>query len=258
MEEHTFLDLSPRQVRLLELVSGVSEQAGGKTRELMKDAAVLQRWTDLPEPEALEGIDLQENQRLEATQVWYRESRLPGLIKSIYMLQELEEAGIPAEDCRQWFEQALMSWSPSFLEFPFSRFWQAYESRVQDTEDELTWIDQILETILLLQNEEWGRLRQMPESPYVLVIAADYDKDMARWFADVEAAIPLSRMALRQLSFVAAKYCEHHDLAPMDEEGSVFVIGFRQDGNLLVPEVQSAAPMPELIEEIMKIVRPEL
>lgn len=32
MEERTFLDLTPRQVRLLELVSGVSEQAGGQTR----------------------------------------------------------------------------------------------------------------------------------------------------------------------------------------------------------------------------------
>lgn len=28
MEERTFLDLTPRQIRLLELVSSVSEQAG--------------------------------------------------------------------------------------------------------------------------------------------------------------------------------------------------------------------------------------
>ncbi len=65
----------------------------------------------------------------------------------------------------------------------------------------------------------------MPDSPYVLVIAADYDARLERWFADVEAAIPLSRMALRQLAFVATQYCEEHSLAPMDEDGSVFVTG---------------------------------
>lgn len=258
MEERTFLDLTPRQVRLLELVSGVSEQAGGQTRQLMKDAAMLQRWTDLPDPAALEGIGVPDSGQLDSTRTWYRESRLPGLIKSIYMLQELEEAGLETGPCRQWFEQALAAWSPSFLAFPFDRFWRAYESRIQDTEDELTWIDGILETILLLQNEEWGRLREMPDSPYVLVIAADYDARLERWFADVEAAIPLSRMALRQLAFVATQYCEEHSLAPMDEDGSVFVIGFREDGATLVPEIQAAGQLPGLIDEILRIVRPEL
>ena len=85
MEERTFLDLTPRQVRLLELVSGVSEQAGGQTRQLMKDAAMLQRWTDLPDPAALEGIGVPDSGQLDSTRTWYRESRLPGLIKSIYM-----------------------------------------------------------------------------------------------------------------------------------------------------------------------------
>ncbi len=78
------------------------------------------------------------------------------------------------------------------------------------------------------------------------------------WFADVEAAIPLSRMALRQLAFVATQYCEEHSLAPMDEDGSVFVIGFREDGATLVPEIQSAGQLPGLIDEILRIVRPEL
>ncbi len=258
MEERTFLDLTPRQIRLLELVSSVSEQAGGRTRELMKDPAVLEQWTDIPDPADMQGIDLENSGQLESTRNWYVETRLPGLIKSIYMLQELEEAGIAPEVCRQWFQQALCSWSPSFLDFPFSRFWDAYESRIRETEDDLSWIDSVLETILLLQNETWGRLRALPESPYVLVIAADYDPDMGRWFADVEAAIPLSRMALRQLAFVATKYCEEHDLPPMDEEGSVFVIGFREDGTELVPEIQSAAELPGLMEELMRIVRPEL
>ena len=44
----------------------------------------------------------------------------------------------------------------------------------------------------------------------------------------------------------------------MDEDGSVFVIGFREDGATLVPEIQSAGQLPGLIDEILRIVRPEL
>lgn len=252
--ERSLLDMDPAFAHLMDLVSAVSEQAGGHTRLRMQDAAVLKAWTDLPDPAALAGI---EDESLEETVRWYRQSPLPGLVKNIFLLGALEQQKVPEAQARRWFENALQVWSLSFLDFPFDAFWQVYEDRITGIEDETEWVSAILEEILTLQNETYGRLRHQEESEIVLVVAVDYDEEEDRYFADVEARLPLSHTAIRQLMFVSVQYCEDHRLAPMDEDGGVFVLGLKQERDSLVPEVQALEDLTPLVEEILRIVRAE-